>query len=94
MLRISNTLPMAAFLGALPMLDADAQDSPFPQVVTDRTRAYPAELERLQTPGSVFFTDECESDSGFAAYLEIRGVDDGRTRVTDDPALAYRGSGA
>ena len=76
------------------MSDASAQTPPFPTVVTRQTRANAEELARLQTPGVIFFTDDCDSDSGLAAYLEVRGLQDGRTSVTSDPALVHAGQGA
>ena len=65
-----------------------------PQVVTQQTLADAEALARLQAPGTVFFTDDAESEGRFADYLEVRGRDDGRTVVTVDPGLAHRGAGA
>lgn len=71
-----------------------AQETPVPAVVTHLTRQKPDEMARLERPGTVFFADNCDSDSGFAAYLEVRGLQDGRASVATDPALVHTGLSA
>ena len=47
-------------------------------VVTQQTRTDIEALDWLQTPGTVFFSDDAESEEGFDRYLEVRGLGDGR----------------
>jgi len=84
---------MIAFI-ALALTVGGVEAQTFPVVVTQQTRTDSEALARLQTPGTPFFSDDAESEDGFDRYLEVRGREDGRARVTGDPSLAHRGVGA
>src|SRR5262245_52900154 len=71
-----------------------AEPDPYPVLVTDRTRADPAELVRLTKPGKVVFADGFESDASFCSYFEIGGQKEGRVRIAREPELVHGGSGS
>ncbi|NKB72860.1 MAG: hypothetical protein GKR89_37805 [Candidatus Latescibacteria bacterium] len=62
-------------------VNAQTQEGPFtPQSATLRTLANAAERAQLEKPGTVIFADDFSSDSSWANYFEIRGLDDGRAQ--------------
>lgn len=67
---------------------------PRPYLVTDRTRASPAELARLTAPGTVLFADGFESAASFRSYFEIGGLAEGRVRIAHEPDSVHSGTGA
>jgi hypothetical protein len=72
----------------------DESVRPYPRLVTAETLADAQALASLETPGEVFFRDDFESPASLKNYFEIRGVKDGRAKLTADPALAHSGGGA
>jgi hypothetical protein len=73
---------------------AEAADALYPKLVTAETRADAEKLSALQRPGDVFFRDGFESTDSLKKYFEIRGLREGRVKLTTTPALAHEGSGA
>ena len=65
-----------------------------PVAVTEATLADSEALAALEKPGKIFFHDDFESTASLDNYFEIRGLDDGRAQLVEDPALARAGSGA
>ncbi len=65
-----------------------------PVDVTERTRADPAELARLERPGTVFFADGFESPASSTLYFEMDGLADGRVVYDTAPGAAHAGRGA
>ncbi len=68
--------------------------APYPVLVTSATLADRRALAALQAPGTVFFTDDFESEASLEKYFEVRGKDAGRAKVVLDPKLAHSGKGA
>lgn len=62
-----------------------------PSVVTEQTRVDSEALARLEQPGSVFFADDAESESGFDRYLEVRGRGERALMVSD---VVHTGTGS
>lgn len=65
-----------------------------PRLVTAATRDDPKALARLTRPGKVFFRDDFESPASVKKYFEVRGLKQGRVKLTRDPKLAHSGRGA
>lgn len=59
-----------------------------PRIVTQETLADPEALARLQAPGTVFFEDAAEAESGLDAFLEVGGRGE---RVTLSTEIARSG---
>jgi hypothetical protein len=95
------TKPISAMWIALVVLLADGiamaaegVDAPCPKLVTAETRADADRLSALERPGDVFLRDEFESSESLEKYFEIRGLREGRAKLTTNAELAHRGSGA
>ena len=73
---------------------AEGVDAPYPNLVTAETRADANRLSVLERPGDVFFRDEFESTESLKKYFEIRGLREGRAKLTTNAGLAHEGSGA
>lgn len=71
-----------------------AQQAGAPQLVTAETRADAAALAALQRPGKVFFEDDFESAASLKKYFEIRGREEGHTKLTSEPTNVHSGQGA
>ena len=69
-------------------------DGPYPKLVTAETRADADRLSVLERPGDVFFHDEFESTESLKKYFEVRGLREGRAKLTTNAELAHKGSGA
>ncbi len=67
---------------------------PYPRLVTAETLANPQRLAALQSPGKILLNDGFESPESLKNYFEIRGLKEGRARLTEDPKLAHSGRGA
>ena len=96
---VAGSLVAAAIASSAPGAeDQSAADDesarPYPHLATAETLANPQALARLATPGDVFFRDDFESPESLKKYFEIRGLQEGRAKLTADPALAHSGSGA
>ena len=72
----------------------DAESGFYPVAVMEETMSDSQALARLQTPGEVFFSDGFETDASLENYFEIRGLEDGRTQLVDDPHKINSGRGA
>jgi len=95
------TKPISAMWVALVLLPAggiamaaEGLDAPYPKLVTAETRADADRLSALERPGDVFFHDEFESGQSLEKYFEIRGLREGRAKLTTNPELAHKGNGA
>ncbi len=66
----------------------------YPVLVTAKTRADRRATEELEKPGKVVFSDGFESPDSLKNYFEIRGLKDGRAKLTADPKKAHSGKGA
>ncbi len=66
----------------------------YPKLVTAETRADAARLSALERPGDVFFHDEFESTESLKKYFEVRGLREGRAKLTTNAELAHKGNGA
>ena len=93
--RVAGVWSLALVLmnGATAAVGAQEGDF-YPREVTEQTLADSQALARLESPGSVFFSDEFESDASLQSYFEIRGLDDGRARLISEGGSVRRGSGA
>lgn len=65
-----------------------------PEEITEATLADSEALARLEKPGEIFFSDDFETAASFENYFEIRGLDDGRTQLVDEPDKIHSGTGA
>jgi len=65
-----------------------------PEDITEATLGDSEALARLEKPGEIFFEDGFESPANLENYLEVRGLDDGRTQLVDDPDKIHTGSSA
>jgi len=91
---MATTCLTAARAAAPPGKSAPAEETSRPQLVTARTRADPRKLADIQKGGKVFFADGFESPQSLKKYFEVRGLTDGRAKLTTDPKLAHAGKGA
>jgi hypothetical protein len=73
---------------------AEEADASNPKLVTAETRADAETLSALERPGKVFFQDGFESPDSLKKYFEIRGLREGRVKLTTNGELAHKGSGA
>ena len=73
---------------------AEGADPPYPKLVTAETRADAEKLSALERPGEIFFQDGFESPDSLKKYFEIRGLREGRVKLTTNAELAHKGSGA
>ena len=92
-----NRVTLGGLLILLTSAMAGAQDTTpefAPVSMTEATLADSEALARLERPGEIFFADGFESEASLDAYLEIRGRDDGRTRLVTDPAMVRSGGSA
>jgi len=73
---------------------AISAEADYPVLVTAKTRADRRAMEELEKPGKVVFSDGFESPDSLKNYFEIRGLKDGRAKLTADPKKAHSGKGA
>ena len=73
---------------------AEVTDVSYPKLVTAETRADAEKLSTLERPGDIFFQDGFESADSLKKYFEIRGLREGRVKLTTDAQLAHEGNGA
>lgn len=87
-------LLVAAFLVLQETAPAVEAAPPPPRDVTLATLADPKALAALEAPGTVLFHDEFENEASFAQWFEVRGKDDGRVALEQDPKIVRAGTGA
>jgi hypothetical protein len=87
-------IAVAVLLAGRIALAAEGADASYPKLVTAETRADADRLSVLERPGDVFFHDEFESTESLKKYFEIRGLREGRAKLTTNAELAHKGSGA
>jgi len=78
----------------LTVSELSAQRASVPRLVTAESRADAKTLAELKQPGRVFFEDDFESEASLPRYFEIRGGEEGYTRLTSEPAHVHGGRGA
>jgi len=84
---------LALFTGGIATATDDSSNT-YPNFVTAETRGDAEKLSALERPGKVFFRDGFESPESLKKYFEIRGLREGRAKLTTDAELANKGSGA
>jgi len=58
----------------------EAQEPPYPVLVTKETRVDAKVLAALEKPGKILFSDDFASEESFKHYFEIRGLKEGRVK--------------
>ena len=96
MIKATLVMSMAAIVALVGGSSGAAEpaDAPYPKLVTAETRANAEKLSALERPGEVFFHDDFETPDSLKKYFEIRGLREGRVKLTTDAQLAYKGNGA
>jgi hypothetical protein len=92
-ISVMCTALFMALLGAC-TFTAKGADGRCPTLVTAETRSDAAKLSALERPGNIFFQDGFESPDSLKHYFEIRGLREGRVKLTTDAQLAHGGNGA
>ena len=88
-------LVIGALLMGVESVGAQEESSAFaPRAVTRQTLADAGERARLEQPGAVIFADDFASDSSWANYFEVRGLEEGRAQWVDAPEKVHGGGGA
>ena len=88
-----STAAIVALLGGS-IVAAERADPSYPKLMTAETRADAEKLSALERPGEIFFQDGFESPDSLKKYFEIRGLREGRVKLTTNAKLAHKGSGA
>ena len=81
-----STWVFGLIFGAVGLPAAD----PYPKLVTAETRGDVEKLSALERPGKVFFRDGFESPESAKKYFEIRGLREGRAKLTTNAELAHK----
>jgi hypothetical protein len=87
-------IAVVVLLGGGIAMTAEGVDAPYPKLVTAETRTGADRLSALERPGGVFFRDDFESSESLEKYFEIRGLREGRAKLTTNAELAHKGNGA
>ena len=91
-LAMSMAAIVALYVGSI--IAAEGADASYPKLMTAETRADAKKLSALERPGEIFFQDGFESLDSLKKYFEIRGLREGRVKLTTEAELAHKGSGA
>ncbi len=96
-----HTAPTLLLLSLLPALALAQQPPPDPapepsppRLVTEQTRADPAESARLTRPGQRVFEDTFDTEASFRSWFEVRGRDEGHAAIDTAAGHVHGGKGS